>query len=105
MPTIRICARDVPRFMHGGLEVATTWIPFPSEPTLRQRETLRDFHGRFIQVHPEDRAALREHGLAFVDPHKPLVEVEAKAETVEPNKTTKPDAGGKTDAKPKQGSK
>lgn len=75
---VRICALGVPRFMHGGLEASATWTPIPTEPTTRQRETLRDFHGRFIQVHPEDRSALGEFGLAFIAQDKPLAELESK---------------------------
>jgi hypothetical protein len=99
----------VRRFMHGGIEVSENWRSVTlcnadGTPDEKQRAALRDYHGRFIQVHPSDRPALAKHGLVFVDPHSPLRDLRSPpAPEPEPApknpKNPKPDAGGKTDAK------
>lgn len=102
---VRITALQVETFKNGGLEVGVGWVAH-EKLNDRQRATLRDFHGRFIQVHPHDRDNLRELGLAFVDPHKPLEDLEAKkpekpdAPAAPKTKDPKTDAG-KPDAKTK----
>jgi len=70
---IRISALSVPRFRHGGIEVGPSWVEV-KDPTPVQIATLREFHGRFIQVHRDDRAKLAGIGLRFEGPNKPLVE-------------------------------
>jgi hypothetical protein len=90
---VRIATLSVPRFMHGGLEVNDRWSEFPATPTERERAALRDYHGRFIQVHPDDRDKLRELGLKFEDANAPLVEI------------PKPKATGGADKKPDKDTK
>jgi hypothetical protein len=75
--SIRICTIGVPRFMHGGLEVGIRWAAVATF-TESQRATLRDYHGRFIRVHPEDRGQLAEIGLRFETERKPLTELAPK---------------------------
>jgi hypothetical protein len=95
--SVRICTIDVPRFSHGKvvreerpdptdprkrvtvivsdvLEVGTTWTDV-GKPSDRQRAALRDFHGRFIKVHPDDLTNLSALGLRFVDETSPLEEI------------------------------
>ncbi len=81
---VRICTAGVPNFMHGGLEVGPGWSEV-LRPTASQRAALRDYHGRFIQVHPADRDKLGELGLEFKDESAPLVETKP----VEKSDTTK----------------
>jgi hypothetical protein len=80
---IRICALGVSGFRHDGLEVGERWAPVdPAGLSAAGRSTLRDFHGRFIQVHAEDRDKLpAAFGLAFVDANKPLADLNDKKST------------------------
>lgn len=89
---IRICSLSVPRFMHGGLEVGDSWTPVENL-TEKQRAALRDFHGRFIQVHPKDHAELEKIGLRFVDVSEKLAEIGDEEPGSEPDKKPTKTAG------------
>ncbi|HWU91599.1 MAG TPA: hypothetical protein VN253_30235 [Kofleriaceae bacterium] len=71
---IRICTLGVPVFRHGGLEVGERWSAV-SDLDDKQRAALRDYHGRFIQVHPDDVAKLRELGLERKSTSRPLADL------------------------------
>lgn len=78
MTTIRIKAIPTNGFRHGGLIAGKAWEPVPvTALTGKSRAALRDFHGRFVLVHQDDRAALAELGLAFKDAKGPLVDQES----------------------------
>ncbi len=80
-------------FRHGGLELGPGWVPFETL-TETQRETLRDRHGRYVRVHPDDRGKLAELGLEFKGPNEPLVEIKST--------TPKPADAPKAEATPKK---
>jgi hypothetical protein len=87
---MRICALGVEQFRHGGLEVGKNWTTVDVDTIDdRGRNTLRDYVGRFIQIHPSDIDQVAELGLALNEDGK----------LVEPPK--KGDAAGKSDAKKK----
>lgn len=89
--SLRICALSVPAFMHGGLEVNERWSAFPADATERQLAALRDYHGRFIRIHPDDRGEVEKLGLAFVDEHSPLTDMKKRGGETAPIEP-KPDA-------------
>jgi hypothetical protein len=88
-PVIRISSRRAARFKNGGLEVVKGNWTTVKELDAKQRATLVEFHGRFIQVHPDDVAKLKHHGLAFVDADSPLADLKAPPKT-EPAKGAAP---------------
>lgn len=104
---IRICTLGgIPAFRHDGLEVSERWSVLETdEITDATRNALRDFHGRFIQVHTEDRDKLTaELGLAFVDVSEPLAEAKKPGKPGKPGKsdpdnlqTDSPGKGAKKD--------
>ena len=99
---IRVSAMSVPAFTHGKrvrkervverdgrdvvekyieadiLEVGSSWTVL-DKPGPNARAALRDFHGRFVRVHPEDRTRLSELQLRYVDEFSPLVDLELEA--------------------------
>ncbi|MGE0547609.1 MAG: hypothetical protein AB7O24_04295 [Kofleriaceae bacterium] len=87
---VRICALSVPLFSHAGLQVGERWMEVTSLPTAA-RDALRDYHGRFVRVHPDDRAKLAEIGLTFVANREPLRDLRSKTATDD-----KPDGGSRT---------
>ncbi len=74
---VRICTIGVAQFKHHGLVVGTGWTPVDKTLPDAARAALRDFHGKFVRVHPEDVTKLGELGLAFKGPNKPLDAVKA----------------------------
>lgn len=80
---LRVCTLDdIPAFRHGGLVVGPRWAPLEKlKPAAR--DALRDFHGRFVRIHPEDIDQLREYGLAFKDKKSPLVDTKKKPTTTD----------------------
>lgn len=64
-------------FRDGGLVVGSRWTDLPAQLTDRQRGALRDHHGRFIGVHPEDLTELAELGLKFEADDRPLIDLRA----------------------------
>lgn len=97
--SIRLCTLGVPLFRAGGLDLNQRWLALPTLSE-KQRTALRDYHGRFIQVHPADIEKLGEFGLAFQNGGSPLVDAPKKSKTNN-TKTDAPkgDADGKADAK------
>jgi hypothetical protein len=83
MPTVRICTIEVPRFVHDGLEVVEAWRPVDIAKLAKPaRQTLVDYTGRFIQIHPEDLGELAKVGLEIVqvgEGRKVLRPIAAKA--------------------------
>jgi hypothetical protein len=85
------------RFKHGGksgFDLNRTWVEFKSL-TSAQVKILRDRHGRWIRIHPDDREELAKFGLRFVggqEPLEPVTEAELKAKA-------KADADAKAKAK------
>jgi hypothetical protein len=77
---VRINAIPASGFRHGGLAVGKAWTPV-EKLTKEQRAALRDFHGRFIRIHPHDVGKLGELGLAFKDAKSPLGDATAKSNT------------------------
>lgn len=94
---VRISVLSVPLFRAGGLEVNTHWQAVGADAGDKVIAAIRDYHGRFLQVHPLDRDKLAELGLRFVDEHSPL-EVAPKKKSGKSADNPKPDAGGNTDA-------
>lgn len=89
------------RFKHGGVggfNLGRSWTGFESL-TSAQRTILRDRHGRWIRVHPDDRVELERFGLRFVNGIDPLAELKPtdtkKAEKADDKSTEK------TNTKPK----
>lgn len=70
---VRINAIPVGGFRHGGLVVGKAWATVDALDD-KQRAALRDFHGRFIRIHPEDVTKLGELGFAFDGARNPLVD-------------------------------
>lgn len=71
-------ASVAPRFKHGDvIDLVRSWTEFQSL-TDDQRALLRDRHGRWIRIHPDDRAELAQLGLRFVNGIDPLAEIAAK---------------------------
>lgn len=96
---VRICTLGVPLFVHGGLEVGQRWQTLEKLDE-KQRGTLRDFHGRFIQVHAEDVEKLGEFGLAFQDAGEKLVDApKKKGEAPKPADTKTTNDAPKGDGK------
>ena len=76
-------ASVAPRFKHGGkggIELGRAWTAFESL-TPAQRDILRDRHGRWVRVHPDDRQALEKYGLRFVSGTGPLEQIETEKKT------------------------
>lgn len=98
---VRINAIPAGGFRHGGIVVGKAWIEIDATDG-KQRATLREFHGRFIRIHPDDVTKLGELGLAFDGPKNPLVELTptttkpaaAPATGSDAKSTTKNDAKG-----------
>lgn len=98
MATLRIKGVHGRGFRHAGLELSgKTWLEV--EVTPERRETIRDFHGRYIIIHPDDRPRLkREFGLELVTNGEPLVESKAvKASNPRP---TPEGSGQKSNSQP-----
>ena len=72
---IRLAATSPQGFRHGGLVVGSSWTGF-DRMTPDQIATMRDFHGKFLRVHPEDVVKLGAVGLAFKGAGEPLKSVE-----------------------------
>jgi len=84
-----------PLFKHGGkngFDLNRTWSKFESLTT-EQRTILRDRHGRWIRIHPDDRGELEKLGLKFVGGQEPLGELTAEhkvEKTAEPKPKPEP---------------
>ena len=92
-------------FVHGGFDLGSDWTTFESL-TDEQHETLRDFHGRFVRVHPDDFDKLTSLGLKLQTdeggaPLKglPLVELRPAKKSTDSPTTQQPAKAHKTDAK------
>lgn len=86
MAKLRLKGANGKGFLHGDLDLhAERWTEV--EVTEKQRVAVRDFHGRYITVHPHDVERLKEFGLELVEPDKPLVDLK-KSNSSKPATTT-----------------
>ena len=93
---IRVKAIPASGFRHGGLVAGPAWAPI-AELNAKARATLRDFHGRFLLVHPDDAEKLGELGLAYLGPKEPLADKRATKKTTSTSTATTaaPSAAGR----------
>lgn len=91
-------ASVAPLFRTGGMDLGRSWTAHESLTT-EQRNTLRDRHGRWIKVHPNDRDKLAALGLRMQTDDaghpqndRPLVEITA-ADATKPVKGATPKKG------------
>jgi hypothetical protein len=65
---IRICTIGVPRFVHDGFEAVSAWREFDfAKASEAAQQAFLDYHGQFVQVHPDDGAELARAGLEYFE--------------------------------------